>query len=82
MQRSTIAAQMYTLRDFTKTAEDLRAAFQKLKVMGYQAVQISGIGPIDPQLVKQYADEAGLTICATHVPWNRLVNDPRIGCRT
>ncbi|MEK5028632.1 sugar phosphate isomerase/epimerase family protein [Paenibacillus sp. FSL M7-1046] len=75
MQRSTIAAQMYTLRDFTKTAEDLRAAFQKLKVMGYQAVQISGIGPIDPQLVKQYADEAGLTICATHVPWNRLVND-------
>ncbi|AIQ18176.1 xylose isomerase [Paenibacillus sp. FSL H7-0357] len=75
MQRSTIAAQMYTLRDFTKTAEDLRAAFQKLKVMGYQAVQISGMGPIDPQLVKQYADEAGLTICATHVPWNRLVND-------
>jgi sugar phosphate isomerase/epimerase len=66
---------MYTLRDFTKTAEDLRAAFQKLKVMGYQAVQISGMGPIDPQLVKQYADEAGLTICATHVPWNRLVND-------
>lgn len=75
MQLSTIAAQMYTLRDFTKTAEDLRAAFQKLKAMGYQAVQISGIGPIDPKLVKQYADEAGLTICATHVPWNRLVND-------
>lgn len=75
MQRSTIAAQMYTLREYTRTAEGLRAAFQKLKEIGYQAVQISGIGPIDPRLVKEYADESGLAICATHVPWDRLVND-------
>jgi sugar phosphate isomerase/epimerase len=75
MQRSTIAAQMYTLREFTQTAEELRASFQKLKRIGYQAVQISAIGPIDPQLVKDYADESGLTICATHVSWDRLVND-------
>lgn len=75
MKQTTIAAQMYTLRDFTQTPEGLRAAFLKLKDIGYQAVQISGIGKIDPQLVKQYADEAGLTICATHVPWDRLVDD-------
>ncbi|MGF7046584.1 sugar phosphate isomerase/epimerase [Paenibacillus sp. DS2015] len=75
MEQSTIAAQMYTLRDFTKTAEDLRSSFQKLAAIGYQAVQISGIGPIDPQLVKTYAEESGLTLCATHVPWDRLVND-------
>lgn len=75
MKRSTIAAQMYTLRDFTQTAEGLREAFQKLRKVGYQAVQISGIGPIAAQLVKEYADEAGLAICATHVSWDRLVND-------
>ena len=75
MKRSTIAAQMYTLREFTQTTEDLRSTFQKVSAMGYKAIQISGIGPIDPQLVKEYADEAGLVICATHVPWNRLVND-------
>ncbi|OME02501.1 xylose isomerase [Paenibacillus odorifer] len=75
MNRSTIAAQMYTLRDFTKTAEDLRSTFQKVSAMGYEAIQISGIGPIDPKLVKEYADEAGLAICATHVSWDRLVND-------
>ncbi|WP_310833137.1 sugar phosphate isomerase/epimerase family protein [Paenibacillus pedocola] len=75
MKQTTIAAQMYTLREFTQTPEGLRAAFLKLKDIGYQAVQISGIGKIDPQLVKQYADEAGLTICATHVSWDRLVND-------
>ncbi len=75
MKQTTIAAQMYTLREFTQTPEGLREAFQKLKVIGYQAVQISGIGKIDPQLVKQYADEEGLVICATHVSWDRLVND-------
>lgn len=75
MKRSTIAAQMYTLRDFTKTAEDLRTTFQKVSAMGYESIQISSIGPIDPKLVKKYADEAGLAICATHVSWERLVND-------
>lgn len=75
MKRSTIAAQMYTLRDFTQTAEDLRATFQKVSAMGYESIQISAIGPIDPKLVKQYADETGLAICATHVSWDRLVND-------
>ncbi|OKP66557.1 xylose isomerase [Paenibacillus sp. P3E] len=75
MKTSTIAAQMYTLREFTQTAEGLRDSFLKVQDIGYQAVQVSGIGPIDPQLVKQYADEAGLAICATHVPWDRLVND-------
>lgn len=75
MKRSTIAAQMYTLRDHTQTAEDLRSTFQKVSAMGYESIQISSIGPIDPKLVKEYADEAGLTICATHVSWDRLVND-------
>ncbi|WP_339315267.1 sugar phosphate isomerase/epimerase [Paenibacillus sp. FSL R10-2734] len=75
MKRSTIAAQMYTLRDFTQTAEDLRSTFQKVSAMGYEAIQISAIGPIDPKLVKEYADEAGLVICATHVSWDRLLND-------
>lgn len=75
MKTSTIAAQMYTLREFTQTAEGLRDSFLKVHDIGYQAVQVSGIGPIDPQLVRQYADEAGLAICATHVPWDRLVND-------
>ncbi|WP_339271054.1 sugar phosphate isomerase/epimerase [Paenibacillus sp. FSL R5-0470] len=75
MKRSTIAAQMYTLRDYTQTAEDLRSTFQKVSAMGYESIQISSIGPINPMLVKEYADEAGLAICATHVSWDRLVND-------
>lgn len=75
MKRSTIAAQMFTLREYTQTPEDLKSTFQKVSDMGYKAIQISAMGPIDPKLVKAYADEADLVICATHVPWERLLND-------
>lgn len=75
MKLSNIAVQMYTLRDFTQTQEDLKSTFEKLSSIGYSTVQVSGFGPINPQVVKDYADEFGLSICATHVPWVRLVED-------
>jgi sugar phosphate isomerase/epimerase len=75
VKRSTIAAQLYTLRDYAKTAEDLAVTLRKVKAIGYEAIQVSGIGPIDPEVVKQLADENGLKICATHVSFDRLKND-------
>lgn len=76
MERQQIAAQLYTVRDFCRTAEDLRTTCQKLARIGYKAVQVSGIGPIPPEQVKEIMDECGLKICITHVPYYTLVNDP------
>lgn len=42
MKRSTIAAQMYTLREFTQTAEDLRSTFQKVSAIGYKPFRFQG----------------------------------------
>ncbi|SDX44416.1 sugar phosphate isomerase/epimerase [Paenibacillus sp. CF384] len=75
MYKKQIAAQLYTLRDYCKTAEDLDAALKRVKAIGYDAVQVSGIGPIAPDEVKRICDSHGLAICATHVPTNRLLND-------
>jgi len=75
MQKSNIAAQLFTFREYTRTAEELREMFRKLADIGYTAVQVSTIGPIAPGLVKQYADEFGLSICATHISWERLTTD-------
>ncbi|MFP4977431.1 sugar phosphate isomerase/epimerase family protein [Paenibacillus sp. CN-4] len=75
MQKSNIAAQMYTFREYARTEADLASTFEQLKQIGYTAVQISGIGPIDPAVVKDLADRNGLTICVTHVPYDRLKND-------
>jgi len=71
-----LAAQLYTVRQFTQTAQDLAATLKKIRSMGYTAVQISGIGPIPDAQVKSMLDDNGLTCCITHVrapwPWQDL----------
>lgn len=75
MNRKQIAAQLYTLRNFARTAEELDATLKKVKQIGYDAVQVSGIGPIAPSGVKDICTAQQLTICATHISFDRLVND-------
>jgi sugar phosphate isomerase/epimerase len=75
MAEPRIAAQLYTLREFTQTPEGLQNTLKEVKEIGYHAVQVSAIGPMDPQFVKDAADTEGLTICATHIGFDRLIND-------
>jgi sugar phosphate isomerase/epimerase len=70
-----LAAQLYTLRQFTQTAADFAESMRKLRAIGYTAVQVSGIGPIPPAEVKAMVDAAGLAICNTHIAYERLQND-------
>lgn len=75
MDTKQIVAQLYTVRDFTKTPEDIKKTLHKVKAIGYDAVQVSGIGPIDPSHLKDLVDEAGVKIVVTHVPYNRMIDD-------
>ena len=75
MQRAILAAQLYTIRDFTKTAEDFAASMRKIRDIGYTAVQVSAIGPIPDQEVWDIVSDLGLTICNTHTGYDRLLND-------
>ncbi len=74
-----LAAQMYTIRDFTKTAEGLRESLQKIAAIGYPAVQVSAVGALEseppevtPAQLKAMLDENGLTCCATHRSFHAL----------
>jgi len=49
MPASQIAAQLYTLRDFTKTRRTSFRRFRKVKKIGYDAVQASALGKIEPK---------------------------------
>ncbi len=75
MSKSVIAAQLYTLRDYLKTPEDIAKTLKKVKEMGYNAIQGSGMGPIEPTLLKEIVDKEQLTICVTHMPFDRLKDD-------
>jgi len=75
MDQCHIAAQLYTLRDFIKTPEDIRKTLRKVREIGYESVQVSGMGPVDPIVLKEMMEELGLSICVTHTPPYRLKND-------
>lgn len=76
MRLNQIAAQLYTLRDHCQTSSTLADSARKLREIGYLAVQVSGIGPIpDLEVVRIMADE-GLTICASHEPSQRILDEP------
>jgi len=70
-----IAAQLYTVRDFTQTPAEIEKTLKKVKEIGYDAVQVSGFGPIEAEKLKELVDEIGLKICATHISFDRLKND-------
>ena len=70
-----IAAQLYTLRDYCKTPDEIYESLKKLQTIGFQSVQVSGIGEIEPKLLKSFVDECGMTICATHNSFDRIVHD-------
>lgn len=70
-----LGAQLFSLRDFIKTPEDIRETFHKVKAMGYENVQFSGGGPIDARELKAISDETGLAIVCTHSAPDRILND-------
>ena len=84
-----IAAQLYTVRDFCQTAPDLAASARKIRAIGYQAVQLSGQGPIPIDEIARIIAGEGLVICATHEPTSVILDEPgkaienlqRLGCR-
>jgi sugar phosphate isomerase/epimerase len=86
---SQIAVQLYTLRDHCRTAPELAATLARVKAIGYDAVQISGVGPIPADEIRRICADAGLAICATHEPSKVIVEEPQkvidrlgtLGCR-
>lgn len=72
MAPTQIAAQLYTLRDFIQTPADVARAMERLAAIGYQAVQISAMGPIDPHECRKIMDDNGLVVASTHTSFERL----------
>ncbi len=66
MRVEQVAAQLYTLRDHLNTSEQISKTLRQVRKIGYQAVQISGVGPIDPRELASILDGEGLQCCATH----------------
>lgn len=89
MKIENIALQLYTLRDFIRTPGDIAETLKKVAQIGYRAVQVSGMGPIEESELVAICQGEGLTICATHEPGDIILNTPekvverlsKLGCK-
>lgn len=72
---SKIAAQLYTVRDYTKTPDDIKRTLEKVRAIGYESVQLSALGPMDPAELRKACDDLGLSICSTHISFDRMLDD-------
>lgn len=75
MGKHVVAAQLYSVREYTQTLEGVAASLQKVAAIGYKAVQISGFGPVDAREVAKLVEDNGLTVASTHVGWDRFTQD-------
>ncbi|MBN2557828.1 MAG: sugar phosphate isomerase/epimerase [Clostridia bacterium] len=75
MRDIRISAQLYTLRDYTRTLPGFRDTLLKIKDIGYKSFQYSGAGPLDPGDVRKCLDETGMIMSATHTAPERLQSD-------
>jgi len=72
MASSVIAAQLYTVREFTKTPTDIAQTLHKVREIGYEAVQVSAFGPIDKRELRKLLDAEGLRCASTHIGFNEM----------
>lgn len=79
---SKVAVQMFTIRDFTKTAKDFADSLKKVADIGYSAVQMSAVGAVfkenpevSPEAAGKMLADHGLKCIATHRSWDALLKD-------
>jgi sugar phosphate isomerase/epimerase len=71
-----IGAQLYTLREYMKTSDDVFRTFERVKKIGYDNVQVSGIGAnVAPEDVAKAAKDNELSIVATHMGWGQFLEE-------
>ena len=79
---SKVAAQLFTLRDHTKTAKDFSETLKKVSDIGYRAVQLSAVGcmngdtpEVDAATAAKMLADNGLKCIATHRGTPQVITD-------
>lgn len=76
MKLAQVAAQLYTCRDTLQDAAGIVKTLNRLRKIGYTAVQASGLGPISMQEFARILADTGMVCAATHEPSDEILNEP------
>ena len=72
---SCIGVTLFNLRDYCKDVAGLDSTLNRVRSIGYENIQVSGVGSIEPEVIKELADKYELSIVATHEAAADLDND-------
>ncbi len=70
-----LGAQLYTIREFTQTPEDIETSLRKIHDLGFTTIQISGFGYMEPRRLADLVEELRFDVCCTHSPYDRMRHD-------
>lgn len=76
MKITHVAAQLYTIRDWLKTPAEIAESLARVREIGYRAVQLSGLGPIETGELKSILAAEGLTCASTHEDADEILERP------
>ena len=75
MGKLKLGAQLYTVREYMKTEKDFAETIKKIADIGYKYVQVSGIGDVSPQAIRDITQANGIEVTLTHTSPERIKND-------
>ena len=70
-----VALQVYTIRDHFTDFDGFAAAMKKVGEIGYQYVELAGVGAVSYEDQKKVCDDNGLTIIGTHAGYGAFAED-------
>ena len=70
-----IAVQMYTLRDACNTPKELSETLRRVKEIGFQSIELAGLGPVDAREYSRMLEGEGLSGCCCHFGYGDLSED-------
>jgi len=76
MKLNQVAAQLYTCRNLLKTPAGIAQTLKRLRAIGYEAVQVSGLGPIPTGELRAILDGEGFVCSSTHEPGSDILENP------
>ena len=67
-----IGVQTWTIRNYLKTPGEIKASFKRIREMGFELVQLSGLGPIDTDELADILKENGISATGDHSSWDNF----------
>lgn len=75
MAESQIGAQLFTVRNFTRSLDGVKKTFDRIAAIGYRAAQVSAMEHIDVHAIAKAAQDNNIAIVASHIDWRRFNSD-------